>query len=276
MRNELGIIIVHYNQRQLLLRCLRALRAATKPERTIVTVIDNASSPPLDDKMEQQLQEAFGAGELRVIRNKKNIGFGAACNQGFRSMESEYYCILNPDVEVGQHTLTELLRHQQEQKGVGIVGPRLVYPDGTVQDSYRRFPRLVDQIIKRTPLRTLRLLRPRVRAYLMWDKDKDRTESVDWIVGACWMVRNEALRQTGTFDERFFLFYEDVDLCRRMREKGWKVVYHPAAQALHRHERLSAGGFLSIFTKKTLRIHLISALKYFWKWRRGENGIGNE
>jgi GT2 family glycosyltransferase len=206
-------------------------------------------------------------GNVRLVRNAENVGFGKACNQAAALMEgNDAYLILNPDVEVDPDTVEALWTHMHSNSKVGIIGPRLTYPDGTVQDSYRRFPRPLDQLIKRTPLRKARFLRDRVRGYLMWDKDKDRTEDVDWLVGACLLVRAETWQAVGGFDERFFLFYEDVDLCRRTWRCGYRVVYHPAARALH---RLSEGGLLSIFTKRTLRIHLASALKYFWKWRGG-------
>ncbi len=273
---DIGVVLVHYNQWELLLRCLQALGMSTAKSGLEIVIIDNASHG-LPAGAETLAHEAFGAA-VRLVRNRTNVGFGKACNQGTQLLpRKEAYLFLNPDVEVEPEMITELGTYLRNNPTVGIVGPRLTYADGTVQDSYRRFPRPFDQVLKRTPLHRSRLLRHRVRDYLMWDKDKDRTEDVDWLVGACLLVRSEAWEAIRGFDERFFLFYEDVDLCRRIWLAGYRVVYHPQARALHRKERLSDGGILSVFSKKTLRIHLVSAMKYFWKWRgRRDRAILNE
>lgn len=262
----IGVVLVHYNQWELLLSCLRSLRSSTIKDDMRIAVIDNASRG-LPSGAGILLEEAFD-GPVQLVRNRTNVGFGRACNQGAGLLPgAAAYLFLNPDVEVESETVGQLAAHLRRDTEVGIVGPRLRYPDGAIQDSYRRFPRLFDQLLKRTPLHRWRFLRRRVRKYLMWDKDKDRTEDVDWLVGACLLVRREAWERIGGFDERFFLFYEDVDLCRRAWLAAYRVVYHPQARAMHRKERLSEGGIFSILTKKTLRIHLVSALKYFWKWR---------
>lgn len=268
----IGIVIVHYNQWDLLLRCLRALGSSSAKDDLEVLIVDNASYG-VPSGAETLAHEAF-AGPVRWVGNRVNVGFGKACNQGAQLLgEKDSYLFLNPDVEVERTMLEDLRSYLHGHPDVGIVGPRLTYADGSVQDSYRRFPRPFDQFLKRTPLHRSRFLRHRVRDYLMWDKDKDRTEDVDWLVGACILVRSGAWESIGGFDERFFLFYEDVDLCRRTWLAGYRVVYHPSARALHRKERLSDGGILSVFTKKTLRIHLASAIKYFWKWRSGGKRI---
>ncbi len=273
---DIGVVLVHYNQWALLLRCLQALGMSTAKNDLEIVIIDNASRG-MPAGAETLANEAFG-GPVRLVRNRTNVGFGKACNQGAELLGGkEAYLFLNPDIEVGQGMIEELGTYLGDNPDVGIVGPQLTYADGTVQDSYRRFPRPFDQVLKRTPLHRSRLLRHRVRDYLMWDKDKDRTEDVDWLVGACLLVRSGAWETISGFDGRFFLFYEDVDLCRRVWLSGYRVVYHPQARALHRKERLSDGGILSIFTKKTLRIHLVSAMKYFWKWRgRRDRAILNE
>lgn len=265
---NIGIVIIHYGQWELLVRCLAALDHASSEDQLEVVVIDNASPTALPHDASKRIHDAFH-GSVSLVCNTNNVGFGRACNQGTALMPGkDAYLLLNPDVEMEPGSLRVMAQYLEEHATVGIIGPRLTYEDGTIQDSYRRFPRPLDQLIKRTPLHRSRLLRERVRTYLMWDKDKERTEQVDWLVGACILVRAEAWNRIGGFDERFFLFYEDVDLCRRMEQAGYQVVYLPSARALHRKERLSDGGLLSIFTKRTLRIHLLSALKYFWKWRK--------
>ena len=99
------------------------------------------------------------------------------------------------------------------------------------------------------------------------DKDMDKKQEVDWVVGGCFMIRRDVFTQLGGFDERFFLFFEDTDLCRRVGLAGKKVLYDPRIVAGDKKRRLSGQSFLDLFFKKTGRIHISSALKYFWKWR---------
>lgn len=263
-KKDITIAIVHYNQWEKLDTCLTALSESDLSRVSKIVVVDNASMP---NETVFKKYESIPTVPLQRIINSKNLGFGVACNQVFGSSDTPYVLALNPDVIVETNTLSLLAQYLDEHEKTGVVGPQLVYPDGTIQDSYRHFPSPIDQFIKRTPLVRSKRLRNRVRNYLMWNKDKQKTEPVDWLVGACLLFRRDVLDTVGYFDERFFLFYEDVDLCRRIWQSGHEVVYHPLARARHDRERLSDGGVLSIFTKKTLRIHLSSALKYFWKWK---------
>ncbi|HEC21262.1 MAG TPA: hypothetical protein ENI70_01980, partial [Candidatus Peregrinibacteria bacterium] len=162
--------------------------------------------------------------------------------------------------------IEKMLHYMKWHRKVGILGPQLIYEDSTIQDSYRKFPGITDVVFKRTFLVKLPLSRKRLARYLMHGKNSEKTERVDWIVGAFLMIRKKALDQVGGFDPRFFLFFEDTDLCRRMGEKGWKVVYFPKAKATHHHQRLSGGSFSQALKKKTFRVHLASGMKYFWKY----------
>jgi len=123
----------------------------------------------------------------------------------------------------------------------------------------------LDVIIKRTPLR--HIFSKRMKTYLQSDQNPDTIRDVDWMCGACLLLPHALYKELGGFDERFFLFFEDCDLCRRIWEKDLRVTYLPTAVAHDNEQRLSAGGILTFFTKKTVRVHTVSALKYFWKWR---------
>lgn len=204
--------------------------------------------------------------QFKFILNSKNLGYGQGNHQGILASQGEYVLILNPDIELYKGNIDLMVQYLENQKNVGVLAPQLIYEDGTTQDVYRRFPNFLDFIIKRTLLHKLPVFKYRLFKYLMHDKNPELIEDVDWVVGACLLIRRKMYDEVGGFDPRYFLFLEDTDLCRLMWEKGYRVVYFPRAKATHYHERLSEGGIIDIFRKKTVRIHIKSALKYFWKY----------
>jgi GT2 family glycosyltransferase len=260
---DLSIIIVNYNSKANTDTCIRKILHYPIQGSYEIIVVDNYST---DGSMPYLKERWENKDEVRFIDNPSNLGFGQACNKAIQSSQSQYIGILNPDIEVREHTITILLRYLNDHPEAGIVGPQLLYEDGTVQDSYRTFPNIFDIIIKRTVLKKIPTLQRRMKRYLMWEKNKNTCEPVDWLVGAFWVMRRSAIEKTGLFDPRFFLFFEDVDMCRRVRQAGYEIVYNPESRATHHHERLSAGGVKEVFSKKMIRIHIASALKYFWKW----------
>lgn len=150
---------------------------------------------------------------------------------------------------------------------IGILGPQLYFFNGQIQDSCRRFMRPTDLIIKRTPLQRFKYFKNRLDEYVMAKYDHKTTQDVDLVTGACFITPKKTFEEVNGFDERYFLFMEDADLCRKMWGANFKVVYFPEARSLHYHKRLSGGNLLSLFTQKVFWIHLQSAAKYFWKWR---------
>jgi len=151
---------------------------------------------------------------------------------------------------------------------VGVIGPRLVRPDGSVDESAYRFPTPWIPVYRRTPLGKTSFGKRALAKYLLDDFDRRSTRDMDWVLGAVLMIRREAMDKVGVLDERYFLYFEDTDWCRRFWKAGWRVVYLADAEMVHYHERLSARGpwFLSPLRPST-RIHIASAVKYFAKWR---------
>jgi GT2 family glycosyltransferase len=194
-----------------------------------------------------------------------NLGYGAGNNRGAAQAIGTYILIINPDNRLEHTALETMVRYLEEHPDTGLVSPKLVFPDGSLRDSFRSFPNPVDLIIKRTPLRYI--FKKRMARYLQWNEDPHTIRDVDWMSGACLLLSKKLYDELGGFDERFFLFLEDCDLCRRIWEQGLRVVYLPTAMAHDQKQRLSGGGILSLITKRTVRIHVASALKYFWKWR---------
>jgi hypothetical protein len=147
---------------------------------------------------------------------------------------------------------------------VGIVAPRLRYPSNDIQDNYRKFPRAFDLLVKRTFLR--KIFKRRMRRYLMWDKDAYKSEAVDWLTGAFQLFTRKAWEALKPNDERYFLFMSDVDICRKAWEKKFEVHFVGETEALHNEGRLSSGGVVAFFRKKTMRIHALDAARYYWKF----------
>jgi len=238
--------------------CADALREQTIADQIeVIAVCNTTDEAPLS---------FFGRNrsDVTIVRAHGNLGYGRGNNLGVRVATGEYILIINPDNRLEKDALETMVSHLRSNPDIGIIGPQLKFPDGTIRDSYRTFPDIPDIIIKRTPLKYI--FRKRMQSYLQWDKNPDEVRDVDWLCGACLLMKRSLYKELGGFDERFFLFFEDCDLCRRVWEKGLRVVYFPHAKAHDNEQRLSAGGILSLFTKKTVHAHVASAIKYFTKW----------
>ncbi|MFA5793124.1 MAG: glycosyltransferase [Candidatus Gracilibacteria bacterium] len=256
---DLSIVILHHGNPQDVSKNLEALTHAILPAKTEVIVVNNGySGANAGIPFERNLKF-----DLRFFEIK-NKGYSNGNNFGINITKGQYICILNPDIEVEKDTFRVLLAYLKAHPRVGIAGPRLYYADGQVQDNYRMFPRPLDHFIKRTIL--CKIFTERMRKYLMWDKDPKRSEPVDWLTGAFQIITRKAWNKIGPNDERFFLFMSDVDLCRQAWNRGFEVHFVGSAGALHRENRLSGGGLVDVFKKKTVRTHFWDALKYYLKY----------
>lgn len=236
----LVILIVSWNVRELLRSCLLSLQRypATSHTQHIV-VVDNASA----DGTVEMLRADFPA--VHCIANSQNRGFTGGNNDGLGWIDAQfgtsadYILLLNPDTEVTPAALDTLLAYADAHPQVGIVGPQLRYPDGSIQSSRRRFPTLRTAMVEST---WLQAIAPRrwLDAFYVRDRADGDTCAVDWIVGAAMLTRQSAYAKTGGLDEKsFFMYSEELDWCRRMVLAGWQVVYHPAAVIIH-HEGQSS------------------------------------
>ncbi|GAB4566792.1 MAG: glycosyltransferase family 2 protein [Anaerolineae bacterium] len=238
---DLSILIVSWNVSALLRRCLTSIAEADGIDavgrgqglQTEVIIIDNASS---DDTL-SSLPDAFPW--ARWIVNDENVGFTRANNQGLQIAQGRYILFLNPDTEIVGDALAQMAHFLEAHPGVGVVGPQLRYADGRVQSSRRRFPTLATAFLESTLLHQWWPDNPVARRYHMADTPDDQIQEVDWVVGACMMARREVIEQIGGFDERFFMYSEELDWCRRAKDAGWRVVYLPTAQVIH-HEGKSS------------------------------------
>jgi len=236
-------------------------------------VVNNGSMNP---DFKRNLKQEFGD-MLTVISPQKNIGFGAAQNRAVRKARGEYVFLANPDLEFDEGALKDLIEFAESLEDFGVIGPRLRQLDGEIQQSCRRFPKFSDLVIKRLGLS--KLFRRKMAKYLMKDIGLEKESQVDWLVGAAMLMKKDRFLEMGGFDERFFLFFEDTDLCRRLNESGYDVWYQPEVTLTHSEKRLSERGFWPF--KKVFWVHLASAGKYFAKWagegpatagKKGEKG----
>jgi len=245
--------------------CLEHLEKSKCDFEFEVIFVDNASS----DESLGFLEEAHKKKRCTLVKSKVNLGFGAGNNLGASYTQGKYIVVMNPDIFVEPDTLAKMVAYMDTHDEIGIMGPKLVYYNGTVQDSCRRHMSYWSLIAKRTPLKRLPYFKRLFEQYTMADSDHSDVREVDLLVGACFMIPRKMFEKVHGFDERYFLFMEDFDLCRKIAKAGGKVVYYPLTSALHYHKRLSQGSVLKLFTKKVFWIHNWSAVKYFWKWRKG-------
>jgi hypothetical protein len=239
---DLSIVIVNWNVRELLRCCLVSiagsdglvvagldtLRYSTNGGwRGEVIVIDNASTDGSGSMLAQDFPWA------QAIANQENLGFTRANNQGLAASRGRYVLFLNPDTELAPAALGLLLDHAETHPQVGVIGPQLRYGDGSLQSSRRRFPTLATFFLESTVVQHWWPRNSVLARYYVLDHPDDAVSQVDWVVGACMLVRRAMLEQIGGFDEGFFMYSEELDLCRRAVDAGWQVVYLPGAVVTH-------------------------------------------
>jgi len=252
---DLAVSIVSYRTPGLVRNCLRALDAARDEVELDVTVVDNASGDGSEDIVRREFPW------VRVIANARNVGFGAAHNQVLREAAARYAMVLNSDATVLPGALETLVEFMDAHPDVAVAGPKLRYLDGSVQPSRRRFPSAGTLFLESTQVQRFWPDNAVLRRYYVADRSEDEAQEVDWLAGACLCVRTRAIDDIGLFDERFFMYSEEIDWCRRFRAAGWRVWYVPSAQAQH-HEGASSRLDLASRDQR----FQTSKLRYAEKW----------
>jgi GT2 family glycosyltransferase len=250
---DFTISIVNYNSRGDLIGCLDSLKEAQGiAPKFEAWVIDNASTESIHD-----LEAAYSW--ARFIFNKKNVGFGSANNIALRKARSKYFIVCNPDIRFKRGTICGLFEYMEGHEDAGIAGPKLVNENGTLQYSCRRFPTLATFVARGL----LPGKKPKImRDYLMLDSDHSKPMDADWVLGSFMFARKAVLDKLGGFDERHFMYYEDIDLCYRVKKAGSRVVYLPQAEAAHTYKRESARGFFN----KLRYYHTLNAMRFFARY----------
>ncbi len=220
-RSKLAVVVVSWNTRDLLLAALGAVLNDASGFSPVVYVVDNASADGSPDAVAARYPQ------VALIRNVGNVGFARANNQAIDATRSDYVLLLNSDTEIHPGALDRLVAFLDAHPRAAAVGPQLVYPDGRRQLSYGRFPGLGEQAALAIGL----------GRFVVPDEEHGAWESapreVDYVAGACMMVRRAAITEVGLMDERFFMYSEEADWCYRLRRAGWSVWFEPAARVMH-------------------------------------------
>jgi hypothetical protein len=230
---KLSIVIVSWNVRALLQRAIRSIKRSWKENGELeIIVVDNHSNDGTVAMVETQFPD------VRLIANPYNAGFTRGNNQGIRASRGELILLLNPDTEIKDKALQKMVNYLEIHPDVGLVGPQLLNPDGTRQSSRRRFPTIPVLFLESTWLQSLAPKRMLARYYVK-ERSAQETQLVDWVTGAAMMTRRRVVNSVGHLDERFFMYSEELDWCRRIKDAGWDIVYLPEAAIVH-HEGKSS------------------------------------
>ena len=254
---DVCVAIVSHRHYRYLESCLTALFANTAA-RLDVTIVDNVGEAEIAALLRTRFPQ------VRLLVNERPLGFAANNNQVLLGTACRYAMLLNPDTVVWPGAIDELVAHVEHHPEVGACGPRLIYPDGRLQLSCRRFPSLGAVLVRRTPLRLFMRGSRIAREYVMADEGHDVSRPVDWLFGAAILIRRECLRGVGGLDADMFMYCEDADWCLRCQQAGWDIHYVPHAVIVHHLDDDKYNGF---FTRHRF-MHYQSMWRYVRKhWR---------
>jgi hypothetical protein len=251
---ELSLVVVNFHSKE----PLRRLFASAVEHPIAATheyiVVDNSAGDGVAEWLGVEMAH------VRLLSNGSNVGYARAVNQGIEAARGEHILVLNPDILFSEGGVDAALDYLRARPECGLVGAKLLDPGGDVQRSARRFYTLKTILLRRTPLGRLMPQHPELRAHLMLGDDLSKPGPVDWVMGAWMLVRREALEAVGGMDERFFLYFEDVDWCYRMWEAGFECHYLPDATFVHEYQRSSTRAGRSMLH------HVRSFLGFYDKW----------
>lgn len=261
VKKELSIVIVNYNKYELTQRCIESVISTVLDIKYEIIVVDNCSSNE-SYKQLKQMNEKYE--EVNIIANSQNRGFGYGNNTGVDLCKYNNILLLNPDVVVLENAISKMLDRILGDESIGIIGSKLLNEDLTLQYSCRRFLPLHKFILARTPFK--RFIKKSIvetinSKYLMKDYDHKEEKEVDWLMGSCLMLRKKDFLDVGGFSKEYFMYFEDVDLCYKLRKAGKRVLYYPEANMIHLHEQASVKRI-----NKLTFIHLQSMIKFYIKF----------
>jgi GT2 family glycosyltransferase len=258
---DISVVIVNYRSKIKLINCLESLDKSDWSDLSYeIIVVENNSGDSLDGLIHVYKN-------VKLIISEKNLGMGGGNNLGITQSSGEYILIANPDLIFKEGAILEMYQYLKHNLEAAMVGPKLLNPDASLQYSCARFPNIFLPLFRRTAFG--RYFPSFSNKYLMKKDDYSCIKEVDWLLGACLLVRRGELFINGKlFDERFFMYFEDVDLGKRTRLLNKKTVYLPGAEVIHDHMRSSARlpWYKAIFFDKLAREHLRSWFRYFKKW----------
>lgn len=259
---DLSIVITSYKNPELLKLCLDAIQKNIRNLNFEIIVTDSAT----EESTEIMMREDYPTVKFHAFQ--KNVGFQALLKKGIGDSRGDYLLLINGDIIVTEDSAEKLLNYIRHNPEVGMVGPKLLNFNETLQYSCFRFYKPLTIIYRRTFLSKLGFAKKHLDWFLMKDYDHAQVREVDWLMGSAVLVSRSAIEKVGLMDPQFFMYMEDVDWCRRFWENKFKVIYFPDAKMYHYHGKGSAkGGFLrSLLLNRLTWIHILSAIKYFKKY----------
>lgn len=259
MTVQLSVILVSYNTREMTLRCLAHVRQDLADCAHEIILVDNHSSDGSVDAVRRAYPDVI------VIGNRENLGFGAANNQAMRIARGAYLMLVNTDAFLHPGASMAMLEHLQRDRSIGVVGPRVLNEDGSLQVSCHRFAAPLYAWMENLWLAKLLPRHSRYSDYRRWPHDRRR--NVDYVIGACLMAPRSVYEKVGGFDERFFMYSEEADWQKRIRAAGWEVVFTPDAVVTH------LGGASGRTDKARINRVFFESLDYYVYKHHGLSGL---
>ena len=264
VKPELSIIITHFKTPHLLLECLDAIKKNLKDISYEVFVSDSEANAGTAFLLK------YHHTGVKHIAFRKNVGYAKLVNEGLKKASGRYILILNADTVIdNEKSIKLMMEYLNQNKKVGVIGPKMVNIDGSIQKSYFREYTLSAVLARRTAWKKTIWGKRALERFEFKKEAADKILKVDWLMGSALMTKGEYAKEIGLMDERYFMYFEDVDWCRRFREAGYEIHYLPKAQLQHFHFKSSDSrkGFLDILTNQLTRTHIASYIKYLLKWR---------
>jgi GT2 family glycosyltransferase len=258
---DVTIAIINYNTKAWLDSCLNSIVKAPPLAAFEILVVDNGST---DDSVEY-VKGRFP--EVQILENAGNLGYAGAANQALRTSRAKYVLILNTDTELDSEAVDILTEFADAHEEVGIVGPLLLNTDGSIQVSGRRFPSFLDATMHAF-LGHIWPKNPYSLRYRMLDWDRRTGRPVDWVSGAAMLIRRSAAEEVSLFDDGFFMYVEDVDLCYRMWQRGWKVFFWPEAKIIHHSGKTSRQSSAKMIVEFQRSLYRFYSKTYSHTWKR--------
>ena len=260
---KLAIIIINYRTPELVEDCLSKMQSDIDTLDARVVIVDNHSNDGSADRLEDWLENFLARESVSLIRSDQNTGFSGGNNTGIASQVAEFYLLLNSDAYVRPGAIEALLETANACPKAGIIGPRLEWPDGTAQTSCFRYHSPASELISAAGTGPITKLLKR------YDVPLAQLEVVthpQWVSFACVLVRGDVIRQVGQMDDGYFMYYDDVDYCRRARDAGWDAVYQPSAHVVHLRGGSSPVKSLTRQRKRLPKYYYASRTRYFYKF----------
>lgn len=264
---KLSVVITHHKTPELLMLCVNSINNTIRNIAFEIIVVDSET----EKRNKEFILDKHP--KVNFIGFEKNVGYAKLVNAGIKQAKGKFLLILNADIIALESAVEKLLTHAEKNTDIGIIGPQLLDFTNNIQTSCFSDPDWGSILARRSFLGKLNWGKGRLRKFAIEEWDRKSVREVDWVQGSAMFVKKEIVDRVGLMDERFFMYFEDADWCRRFRQAGYKVIYLPEAQMSHYYHRASKkwGLLQDVLFNKYTRIHILSSIKYFLKWKNYEN-----